>query len=137
MLTSLAVKEIQVNRLQLTEKLKDRMIRLGMSRKDLSQLCDVDESLVELLFADTTLEETILEKITRTLGFDLMGDEILSIESLKEKRAEEKALYIVSLVQDTSSLEMQGLENEDIRQLLEETKKQLLDGAYQSMLWKS
>jgi hypothetical protein len=37
---------------------------------------------------------------------------VLSINELEQNRAKEKALYMVSLVQDTSSLEEQGLDNE-------------------------
>ena len=46
---------------------------------------------------------------------DFAWNEVINIKALKEKRAEEKALYIVSLVQDTSALEMQGLESNNQR----------------------
>lgn len=59
------------------------------------------------------------------------------ISEITEKRAEEKALEIVSLVQDTMSLEKQGLEQENIEKLLEETKQQFLTGKYKKNLWKT
>jgi len=77
------------------------------------------------------------DKITNTLGLDFAGNEMIDIETLKEQRAKQKALYVVSLVQDTSALEIQGLESEDITNLLEETKNQFLIGAYKKSLWAS
>lgn len=59
------------------------------------------------------------------------------ISKIIEKRAEKKALEIVSLVQDTMSLEKQGLEQENIKKLLEETKQQFLTGKYKKNLWKT
>lgn len=44
------------------------------------------------------------------LGLDFAGNEVIDINTLKHNRAKEKALYLVSLVQDTSSLEKQGLD---------------------------
>ena len=70
------------------------------------------------------------------LGLDNFGNETLNIQTLKEKRAKEKALEIVSLVQDTISLEKQGLELEHIKKLLEETKETFLTGEYKKNLWK-
>lgn len=46
-------------------------------------------------------------------------------------------LYIVGLVQDTSSLEMQGLEDNEIDLLLKDAKEQFLYGDYQNKLWAS
>jgi DNA repair protein RadC len=47
------------------------------------------------------------------------------------------ALHIISLVQDTSSLEMQGLEKEHLNILIKDTKNQFLTGIYQKNLWVS
>ncbi|VVM25058.1 hypothetical protein BSPWISOXPB_9403 [uncultured Gammaproteobacteria bacterium] len=47
---------------------------------------------------------------------------MLSINELEQNRAKEKALYMVSLVQDTSSLEEQGLDNEQLNLLIEQLK---------------
>lgn len=70
------------------------------------------------------------------LRLDTFGNEIIDIKTLREKIAEEKALQIVSLVQDTMSLEKQGLEQKHIKKLLEETKEAFLTGDYKNNLWK-
>ena len=77
------------------------------------------------------------EKITNIMGLDFAGNETVNIETLKEQRAKVKAMYIVSLVQDTSALEMQGLESEALQSLIQDTKEQFLTGAYQKNLWAS
>jgi hypothetical protein len=41
------------------------------------------------------------------------------------------------LVQDTSALEMQGLEKRELDILIEDTKREFLYGAYQKNLWAS
>ncbi|MDC9715044.1 MAG: hypothetical protein PSN36_04400 [Gammaproteobacteria bacterium] len=46
----------------------------------------------------------------------------------------EKALYMVSLVQDTSSLEKQGLDSKDLDLLIKQTEYDLLH-KYRKNLW--
>jgi hypothetical protein len=88
-------------------------------------------------FAGDDVKLSTVEKVTEVLGLDFAGNEIIDIPTLKDKRAEQKALYIVSLVQDTSALEMQGLERYELNQLLQETKQQFLTGEYKDTLWAS
>jgi len=40
-------------------------------------------------------------------------------------------------VQDTSALEIQGLEDDELNNLIQETKEQFLTGKYQKNLWES
>jgi hypothetical protein len=59
------------------------------------------------------------------------------IQTIREKRAYERALYIVSLVQDTMSLSNRGLEKEYIDEMLEKTKEKFLhDASFQKAFWK-
>jgi hypothetical protein len=71
------------------------------------------------------------------MGLDFAGNDTTDLKTLRETRAKEKALYIVSLVQDTSALEMQGLESDALQSLIQDTKEQFLTGAYQKNLWAS
>jgi len=55
----------------------------------------------------------------------------MNIQDLEEQKAYENALYIVGLVQDTMSLENQGLGDSELNILIEETKANFLkDGEY-------
>lgn len=78
----------------------------------------------------------ILYKITKILGLDFYGKEIKSVKQLKKDRARFKAIRVVSMVQDTSSLEKQALESMAIKRMIVRTEKEFLLGQYRSRLWK-
>lgn len=124
-----------MTKLELIKKIQDRRKDIGISINNLSKISQVSTKTISKLFTGVDVKISTLEKVTNVLGLDSLGNEVLSIETLNEKRAEEKALYIVSLVQDTSSLEMQGLDINELNILIEETKKQFLTGKYKNTLW--
>lgn len=125
-----------MRRVELIGKVKARRAGLKITIEDLAKLSEVGFRTITRFFAGHNIKLDSLEKITRTLGLDLAGNELVSIGELLDKRAEQKALYVVSLVQDTSSLENQGLETGEIGQLLQDTKEQFLSGKYKDSLWK-
>ncbi len=126
-----------MNRLHLLEKIKTRKKQIGLTIDNIAKLSQLGNRTVTRFFAGEDVKLSTLEKITNVMGLDFAGNEIVDIKTLKEQRAKEKALYIVSLVQDTSALEMQGLESEAINLLIEDTKEQFLTGAYRKNLWAS
>ncbi len=126
-----------MNRLHLLERIKTRKKQTGLTIDNIAKLSQLGNRTVTRFFAGEDVKLSTLEKITSIMGLDFAGNEIIDIETLKEQRAREKALYIVSLVQDTSALEMQGLESEAINLLIEDTKEQFLTGAYRKNLWAS
>lgn len=126
-----------MTRLELLEKVKTRRKDVGITIDNLAQVSELGLKTLSRFFAGHDVKLSTVEKVTQVLGLDFAGNEIVDIQTLKEKRAEEKALYIVSLVQDTSALEMQGLEIDSIKILIEETKKEFLTGLYKKNLWAS
>ncbi len=126
-----------MNRYHLLEKVKQRKEQVGITLENISSISNLGYRTVTRFFAGDDVKLSTVEKITNLLGLDFAGNEIIDLQTLKDKRATEKALYIVSLVQDTSALEMQGLEMEQINILLSETKEQFLHGEYQKNLWAS
>ena len=126
-----------MTRLHLLEKIKIRKEQIGLSIDNLSNLSHLGNRTVTRFLAGEDVKLSTVEKVTNVLGLDFAGNEVININTLRDKRASEKALYIVSLVQDTSTLEMQGLENDEINVLFEETKDQFLTGEYQKNLWAS
>ncbi len=126
-----------MNRYHLLEKVKNRKEQVGITLENISSISNLGYRTVTRFFAGDDVKLSTVEKITNLLGLDFAGNEIIDLQTLKDKRATEKALYIVSLVQDTSALEMQGLEMEQINILLSETKEQFLHGEYQKNLWAS
>lgn len=126
-----------MTRLELLQKIKNRRKDIGITMNNLSSISEIGTKTLARFFAGADVKLSTVEKITQVLGLDFAGNEIMNIKALREKRAEEKALYIVSLVQDTSALEMQGLESNEIKSLIEDTKKQFLTGKYKNTLWVS
>ena len=124
-----------MTRLELLQKIKDRRKEIGITIDNLSSISQLGTKTVSRFFTGADVKLSTVERITQVLGLDFAGNEVININALKEKRAEEKALYIVSLVQDTSALEMQGLESNEIKSLIEDTKKQFLTGKYKNTLW--
>ncbi len=106
-----------------------------MTLDNISKLSHLGNRTVSRFFSGEDVKLSTLEKITNILGLDFAGNEIIDIHTLRDIRARKKAIYIVSLVQDTSALEMQGLENGAIKLLIEDTKEQFLTGEYQKNLW--
>jgi len=126
-----------MTRLHILEKVKQRKEDIGLSIDSLSKLSQLGNRTVTRFLSGEDVKLSTLEKVTNSLGLDFSGNEVIDLNTLIDKRASEKALYIISLVQDTSALEMQGLENDDINTLFEETKKQFLYGDYRKNLWAS
>ena len=126
-----------MNRYHLLEKVKQRKEQVGITLENISSISNLGYRTVTRFFAGDDVKLSTVEKITNLLGLDFAGNEIIDLQTLKDQRAYEKALYIVSLVQDTSALEMQGLETEQLSILLSETKEQFLHGEYQKNLWAS
>jgi hypothetical protein len=90
---------------------------------------------VHRFFAGEDVKLSTIEKITNTLGLDFAGNETLSLKELNKQRAKEKALFMASLVQSTSALEMQGLEVDGVDMLIHKFEKAFLVGEYQNRLW--
>ena len=126
-----------MTRLQLVQKIKKRKNQIGITIENLSTLSNVGTRTLNRFFAGDDVKLSTVEKITNALGLDFAGNEIVDIEALKQQRAKEKALYIISLVQDTSSLEKQGLEQEVLDTFIKEAEKEFLEGSYQKNLWAS
>ena len=126
-----------MNRKDLINKVINRKRLLNLTIEQIANLTGLGYRTVARFFSGDDVKLSTVEKITNLLGLDFAGNEIIDIDTLKSKRAEQKALYIVSLVQDTSSLEMQGLEKKHLNILIKDTKNQFLTGIYQKNLWVS
>ncbi len=123
--------------LNVLDKVKIRQEDLVITLEDIAMILNIPTIEVKKFFNGEYVATDTKENITGLLGLDTLGNELVTIQTLKEKRADERALYVVSLVQDTMSLEMQGLEPKTIIDLIQETKGQLLTGEYQDKLWKT
>jgi len=90
---------------------------------------------VNRFFAGEDVKLSTVEKITNFLGLDFAGNEVISLKELEKQRAKEKALFMASLVQSTSALEVQGLEIDSLNKMISKFEKEFLQGQYKNRLW--
>jgi predicted transcriptional regulator len=124
-----------MTRQDLLHKVKLRKEEVGITLENLAKLSHNGVRTVHRFFAGEDVKLSTIEKITNTLGLDFAGNETLSLKELNRLRAKEKALFMASLVQSTSALEMQGLEVDGVDMLIHKFEKAFLVGEYQNRLW--
>lgn len=122
-------------RLDLINKIKSRKQQLDISIENLAKLSSVGIRTINRFFAGDDVKLSTVEKITHFLGLDFAGNETISLAELKKRRAKEKALLMASLVQSTSALEMQGLEDDSLKKIINNFEKEFLTGQYKNRLW--
>lgn len=120
---------------QLIERIEARRKHLKISLDNLSKLSNLGMRTLNRFFAGEDVKLSTVESITNVLGLDFAGNEVVSLSKLERNRAYQKALFMVSLVQGTSGLEMQGLDKEVIESMIKTFEKAFLDGEYKNRLW--
>jgi predicted transcriptional regulator len=124
-----------MTRKDLIDKIHDRKNQLHISIENLAKISGVGIRTLNRFFAGDDVKLSTVEKITATLGLDFAGNEVISLEVLQVQRAKQKALFMASLVQSTSTLEMQGLEQSSLEKIITRFEQEFLSGAYQDKLW--
>lgn len=124
-----------MKRLELINQIITRKEQLHITVENLAKLSGISVRTVNRVLKNEDVKFSTIESITNFLGLDFAGNEQISIDELKKKRAHEKALFLASLVQSTSALEMQGLEDENINSIVAMYEKEFLNGSYQNTLW--
>lgn len=124
-----------MKRIELIEQIIARKEQLGITVENLAKLSGVGVRTINRLLKNDDVKLSTIEKVTNLLGLDFAGNEQVSIETLKEQRAHEKALFLASIVQGTSALEMQGLEDDSLNVIIAGYEQEFLSGSYQDTLW--
>ena len=124
-----------MTRQDLLHKVEQRKAEVGVTLENLAKLSHNGVRTVHRFFAGEDVKLSTIEKLTNTLGLDFAGNETLSLTELNKQRAKEKALFMASLVQSTSALEMQGLEIDGVDKLIHKFEKAFLVGEYKNRLW--
>ncbi len=124
-----------MTRLELINKVKKRKEQVGITLENLAKLSNLGIRTVNRFFANDDVKLSTLENITKLLSLDFSGHEVISIKVLEKQRANKKALFMASLVQSTSALEVQGLERSALDNLIKKFEKDFLKGEYRNRLW--
>ena len=99
-----------MTRLELIQKIENRKKQINITVDNLAKLSNLGVRTVNRFFAGDDVKLSTIENITNLLGLDFAGNEVIPLNQLQKQRAKEKALFMASLVQSTSALEVQGLE---------------------------
>lgn len=124
-----------MTRLELIQKIENRKKQINISIENLAKLSHLCIRTVNRFFAGEDVKLSTIEKITNLLGLDFAGNEVIPLKELEKQRAKEKALFMASLVQSTSALEVQGLEEDSLNKIINKFEKEFLVGQYRNRLW--
>ena len=124
-----------MTRLELIQKIENRKKQINISIENLAKLSNLGVRTVNRFFAGDDVKLSTIERITNLLGLDFAGNEVISLNRLQKQRAKEKALFMASLVQSTSALEVQGLEEDSLNKIIDKFEKEFLQGQYKNRLW--
>ena len=123
-----------MTRIDLIDKIQQRKNELHITIENLAKISNIGNRTLNRFFAGEDVKLSTIEKITNLLGLDFAGNEIVPLDKLKEQRAKEKALFMASLVQSTSALEKQGLEQNSLDRIIYKFEQEFLIGQYQNNL---
>ena len=124
-----------MTRLELIHKIENRKKQINISIENLARLSNLGVRTVNRFFAGDDVKLSTIERITNLLGLDFAGNEVIPLNQLQKQRAKEKALFMASLVQSTSALEVQGLEEDSLNKIIDKFEKEFLQGQYKNRLW--
>jgi transcriptional regulator with XRE-family HTH domain len=124
-----------MTRLELIQKIEKRKKEINISLENLAKLSNLGVRTVNRFFAGDDVKLSTIEKLTNLLGLDFAGNEVIPLNQLQKQRAKEKALFMASLVQSTSALEVQGLEKDSLDKIIHKFEKEFLQGQYKNRLW--
>ena len=124
-----------MKRLELIEQIVARKEHLNITIENLAKLSGIGMRTINRLLKNEDVKLSTVEAVTNVLGLDFAGNEQISLEELQKQRAKQKALYLASIVQGTSALEMQGLETDSINKIVTMYENEFLYGNYKDTLW--
>jgi len=124
-----------MKRIDLISQIITRKEQLGITIENLAKLSGVGIRTINRLLKNEDVKLSTIEYVTNFLGLDFAGNEQIPLSVLKKQRAHEKALFLASIVQGTSALEMQGLEDDSLHSIIANYEKEFLSGSYQNTLW--
>jgi len=124
-----------MKRLELIEKIIARKKELNITVENLAKLSGVGVRTINRLLKNEDVKLSTIESVTNLLGLDFAGNEVVPLQELQKQRAREKALFLASIVQGTSALEMQGLEEDSLKNIITNYEEAFLKGEYKNTLW--
>ncbi len=124
-----------MQRFELVKRVEERRKELNISIENLAKLSHIGTRTLNRFLANEDVKLSTAESVTAVLGLDLAGNQTICKDELLKQRAIQKATFIISLVQATSTLEKQGLENSVVEKMISDFTQEFLTGQYKKNLW--
>ena len=128
---------ITSNQPELLTTLRTRKRELGMTFETLANRSGVSVSTLKRMLApaaaDASMADTLA--VAQALGVTLSA-RMPSAQAFREEQAHAKARKLVQMVQGTSALENQGVDQQHIQRMIQRTVRDLLNGPSRT-LWAS
>ena len=120
----------------LLKSLDERRRELGLSYELLSKRCGVSRPTVQRILSGHHAAASFANvlAIAESLGLGFRFDSKVDTRDLKREQAERKAKKLVALVQGTSGLEGQAVDEKSVELMVEQTTHELLAGSKRK-LW--
>lgn len=114
----------------LLKDMNQRRRDLGISYELLSKRCGVSRPTVQRILSGrhTAASFANIVAIAESLGLGLRFDTKVDVRKLAQEQAERKATKLVALVQGTSGLEGQAVDEKAVKSMVERTTHELLTG---------
>jgi transcriptional regulator with XRE-family HTH domain len=120
----------------LLKDLDKRRRELGLSYELLSKRCGVSRPTLQRILSGRHVAPSFANvvAIAESLGLWLRFDSKVDAHKLRREQAERKAKKLVALVQGTSGLEGQAVDEKAVKSMVEQTTHELLAGS-KRRLW--
>jgi transcriptional regulator with XRE-family HTH domain len=121
---------------EIAVKLERRRKALGISRRLLAQRSGVSLPTVTRILSSSTENSTFvnLQSVAHALGMCFEIKNTTNEQDFAEQQAQSKAKKITRLVQGTSALESQAVDDETYQQIIRQTTHELMAGS-RRRLW--
>ena len=121
---------------EIAVELERRRKALGISRQLLAQRSGVSLPTVARILSSSVENSTFanLRSVARALGMDFEIKSTANAQEFAEQQAYTKAKKIARLVQGSSALESQAVDNETYHQIISQTTHELMAGS-RRRLW--
>ena len=121
---------------EIAVKMERRRKALGISRQLLARRSGVSLPTVTRILSKSVENSTFanLKSVAHALGMDLEIKNTTNDQEFAERQAYSKAKIIACLVQGTSALESQAVDNETYNQIISQTTHELMSGS-RHRLW--
>ena len=114
---------------RIKRQLRTRVLELDISERQLAEKAGISRTAVRQVLRDPSRSSVAsLWAVAKQLGLELAIPEVMSSYEVKRRAALDKARRMVAMVQGSSALEMQAVEQKRKEDMVQQTADELMGG---------